>query len=596
MKTDWDKVQPPLSSCILNAVNALGFTSMTPVQASCIPLFLKNKDVATEAVTGSGKTLAFLIPLIEIMKRRTDPWKKHEIGGIIISPTRELALQTYEVLRHFLKYINIGLNSLFAVGGNSLSVDVENFKKFGANILIGTPGRLEDLLACNQINMPIAVKSLEVLVLDEADRLLDLGFEKTLNTIFQYLPRQRRTGLFSATQTKEVEILIRAGLRNPVMIAVKQKNDQQDSVSLSTPLTLSNYYLIVEADQKFKTLINFLKKEGFSKKYMLFLSTCACVEYFTVLLKNLVGMKLYSIHGKMKDVRYKVFDQFRSAKSGLLVCTDVMARGVDIPEVDWVIQYDPPSSAAQFVHRCGRTARIGNYGFALLLLLPSEESYLDFIQRNQNTALSELPKTHLPVKQNDYIENIQKLQIQDRAVFDKGNRAFVSYIYAYGKHECNIILRVKDLNFGKLAKGFGLLRLPKMPELKNKCISDFTPYEIDFNTISYKDKQKEVARQAKLKLYKETGSWPNKTKCIKRVNSIPWSKNKQTKAERQERRLKKKGYRKKKVEEGKQKTKRKKRKMSETEIQELLKDVALIKKFKKKKISEEEFNCELGID
>ncbi|RZF43032.1 hypothetical protein LSTR_LSTR001210 [Laodelphax striatellus] len=594
MKTSWNDITPKLTTATLKAVEDLGFSSMTPVQASCIPLFLKNKDVAAEAVTGSGKTLAFLIPLLEIMKRRSDPWKKHEIGGIIISPTRELALQTNGVLDHFLSQGEVNFVSLFAVGGNSVLKDVDSFKKNGANIIIATPGRLEDLLTHSDINLPLAVKSLEVLVLDEADRLLDLGFEKTLNTIFQYLPKQRRTGLFSATQTKEVEMLIRAGLRNPVAVSVKQKNDS--TTSLSTPLNLHNYYFTVEANDKLHALVNFIKTEGFNKKYILFMSTCACVEYFSIIIKNILsGLKLFFIHGKMKNLRYKVFESFKSAEEGMMICTDVMARGIDIPDIHWVIQYDPPSSASQFVHRCGRTARIGNEGSALLFLLPNEEAYLSFIQRNQKTELLGLPDGEkLLGKSAKTLKAVQKMQLQDRDVFDKANRAFVSYIQAYGKHECSIILRVKDLNFGRLASGFGLLRLPKMPELKNKTISDFTPLDVDFNSIAYKNKEREISRQEKLEQYKNTGSWPGKS-VKHRAASVPWSLNKQMKAEQQEKRNKKKEYRKRKAEEGKQKAKKKKKTVSQEDIDELMKDVAMIKKFKKKKISEEQFNNEFGI-
>uniref|UniRef100_A0A1B6CXC2 ATP-dependent RNA helicase n=1 Tax=Clastoptera arizonana TaxID=38151 RepID=A0A1B6CXC2_9HEMI len=606
MTTNWNCIEPKLSQNVLNTLEELRFHFMTPVQATCIPLLLKNKDVAAEAVTGSGKTLAFVIPLLEIMQKRIDKWKPHEVGGIIISPTRELAIQTSEVLDSFLSNFDPPYIKMMAVGGNSVIEDIKKFKQYGANIIIATPGRLEDLFSKKgNINLAGAVKSLEFLVLDEADRLLDLGFEKTLNTIFQYLPRQRRTGLFSATQTQELEMLVRAGLRNPVMIAVKEKSYQSSSnieKVVSTPSTLSNYFTILESNKKLPTLIYFLQSIGNANKFMLFLSTCACVEYFSVILQPFIQkFKIFSIHGKMKDKRYKIFDLFRAADSGLLICTDVMARGVDIPYVNWVIQYDPPSSAAAFVHRCGRTARIGNFGSALLMLMPNEETYVEFIHRNQNVSLDKFKNIKIPnsAQCKKIFNNIKGQQTKDRAVFDKANRAFVSYIQAYIKHECNLILRVKDLNFGLLGTGFGLLRMPRMPELKGKEFPDFEETIFSINDIRYKNKQQEAVRLEKLLIYNKTGKWPQKgsdKQTKKTKQTIPWSQNKEQKLQRQEKRRLRKEYTLKKQKEGKVRNKRKRNKLSEEDMEELAKDVALLKQLKKKKISEQEFNSEFGIE
>ncbi|XP_067015394.2 ATP-dependent RNA helicase DDX55 [Anabrus simplex] len=597
MDTNWKNLGVKLCLPIKETIEELGFRNSTPVQAACIPLLLKNKDVAAEAVTGSGKTLAFLIPLLELLLKREEPLKSHEVGGIIISPTRELATQTSQVLAQFLK--NIGsISQLLLVGGSSVASDVNRWNNNGGNILIATPGRLEDLLTRKyDINLPAAVKSLELLVLDEADRLLDMGFEKAITTILQYLPRQRRTGLFSATQTKEVQQLVRAGLRNPVVVTVKEKGEHDDNtekLATSTPASLTNYYIICEAESKLATMLGFLRAEGREKKYMLFLPTCACVEYFSAILRAiLTDRKVFAIHGKMKDARYKVFDAFRAVDSGILLCTDVMARGVDIPEVHWVIQYDPPSSASSFVHRCGRTARIGHQGSAFVMLLPSEEAYVDFIYRNQKVLLEEMsPVDPFP----DTVAKVRRLQVEDRAIMEKGARAFVSYIQAYAKHECSIILRLKDLNLGKLATGYGLIRLPKMPELKGNNLADFEEENIDFNTIAYKDKQREAARQEKLKVYLSTGVWPGSKAAVRKrpKQTEAWSLTKQRKAETKEKRSTRRNKRKQKQEEGKVKTKKKRKTISQEELDELARDIAIIKKFKRKKISQEEFDKEFG--
>ncbi|KAJ9589586.1 hypothetical protein L9F63_017171 [Diploptera punctata] len=574
MDVKWDKLDVNLSNGIKRAIKDMGFKTMTPVQAACIPLLLKNKDVAAEAVTGSGKTLAFLIPLLELLQNRNEKLKQHEVGGIIISPTRELATQTSQVLEHFLHHVD-GLTQMLLVGGNSVASDIEKFKREGANIIIATPGRLEDLLTRKgDINLPAAVKSLELLVLDEADHLLNL-----------------------ATQTKEVEQLVRAGLRNPVLVAVHEKASKKCStkdsneLDVSTPATLTNYYTVCEPEEKLSRLVGFLKSQGSHQKYMLFVSTCACVDYFATILKIVMRFEIFALHGKMKEKRYKVFDSFRKAASGVLICTDLMARGVDIAEVHWVIQYDPPSSAASFVHRCGRTARIGNEGSALVILLPTEDAYVDFIYRNQKVRLSEMVASP---SEPETVSRVKSFQLEDRAVLDKALRAFVSHIQAYAKHECNVILRLKDetFKFGKLATGFGLLKLPRMPELKGKDVSDFEETKIDFNSIPYKDLQREKIRQEKLKKYQETGIWPKSQQNSKRnvcKQTESWSLSKQKKLDKKTKREKRKIKKEQQNAAGIKKTKRK-RNFSQEDIDELAKDIALIKKLKKKKITQEEFD------
>lgn len=411
-----------------------------------------------------------------------------------------------------------------------------------------------------------------------------------------YLPRQRRTGLFSATQTKEISDLIRAGMRNPVIVSVTEKK------SASTPLMLQNYFLLVEPEHKLIKLINFIKQNDV-KKCMLFLPTCACVDYWNVVLKNILNkMPVLALHGKMKEKRNKVLKVFRAANKAMLLCTDVLARGIDVPEVDWVFQWDPPSNANAFVHRVGRTARQGNEGNALVMLLPNEDAYIEFIKRNQKVILSEFSSD---IKVEDYdkiLQDIRNLQMQDRDIMDKGQKAFVSHIKAYSKHECSLILRVKDLKLGKVAMSYGLLKLPKMPEIKAEHIAEFCgPSNIDFNKITYKDKQKEASRLKKLNIYTSTGTWPNKNQGTKRFKkSEPWElaklkkeEKKQNKKLRQEKKKKLAGQ----IESsGKKGKKRKANEFTEEDMAELAKDVALFKKLKNKKITEEEFDEEIGLN
>ncbi|CAO1404719.1 unnamed protein product [Diamesa serratosioi] len=599
-KLIWNKLEKPLCAPVLDVIqNELKFAKMTAVQSACIPLLMSCKDLAAEAVTGSGKTLCFLVPMLELLvKRQKDKsWRKTEVGGIVISPTRELATQTSEVLAKFLKHS--GLNKFtqkLLVGGTSVEEDVKSIEKNGAHILICTPGRLLDLLERkDELKLAGRVKSLELLILDEADRLLDLGFELTVNTILSYLPRQRRTGLFSATQTKELLDLMRAGLRNPVLVNVKEKALQ------STPKLLQNYFMMVEPEQKLNCILNFISENKINKA-MLFLPTCACVEYWSEVLPHLIKeTKILAIHGKMKKKRGKILLRFKNLENVILLCTDVMARGVDIPEMDWVLQWDPPSNAAAFVHRVGRTARQGCEGNALIMLTPSESAYVDFLTKNQKVLLKKF--------ENDeaWSENlvtlnakIHQLQTKDKNVYDKGTRAFCSHIKAYSKHECNLLLRVKDLDLGKMATGYGLLRLPKMPEMKEVFKSTFQgpKLRVDVNKLEYKNKQKQEAHEKKVEVYHETGEWPGKK--ISKKSTVPWEEATKKREDRKEKRLKRQET-KQLIKEQKASgvefpAKKRKNKYSQEDLDDLVKDMSAIKKFKKNKITKAELEKQMGID
>ena len=399
-----------------------------------------------------------------------------------------------------------------------------------------------------------------MLILDEADRLLSMGFEESVTSLLRSLPKQRRTGLFSATQTSEVEKLIRVGLRNPIRINVTQLNS-----SVSTPVSLRNYYILTPAHLKLASLIAFLK-EQLGAKVILFVATCVGVDYFSrILAGELQDVRIVSIHGKMKERRFKLFDTFRDLDSGVLMCTDVMARGIDIPSVDWVVQFDPPSVASFFVHRVGRTARCGQEGRSLLFLLPNEEEYTTFIQYNQKVKLEQLV---LETEVESITEKVRQLSRNEREVYEKGLRAFVSFIQFYAKHECNLIFRLKELDFGGLAMGYGLLHLPSMPELRNKRVlaSGFTPHHMDYTTIRYKDKLREKQRRKRIK----EGVTRQDTKCsIRKV-------------------LGKNPIRKKKLIK-KKNSKCISHKFSAEELDELTREARLLKKFKTGKISKTEF-------
>ncbi|KAF6080921.1 DEAD-box helicase 55 [Phyllostomus discolor] len=239
-----------------------------------------------------------------------------------------------------------------------------------------------------------------------------------------------------------------------------------------------------------------------------------------------------------------------------------MARGIDIPEVHWVLQYDPPSSASAFVHRCGRTARIGHGGSALVFLLPMEESYVSFLAINQKCPLREMAPQRDPA---DLLPTLRATALADRAVFEKGVRAFVSHVQAYAKHECSLIFRLK-------ARGFALLRMPRMPELRGRQFPDFEPADVDTDSIPFRDKVREKQRQKLLEQRRREKTESGGRR--KFVKNQAWSKQK---AKKEKRRRKGKRRR----EEGSD--------MDDEDMEELLSDTRLLKKLKKGKITEEEF-------
>ncbi|KAI4306496.1 hypothetical protein L6164_029769 [Bauhinia variegata] len=498
--TRFSELNPPLSEPVLKALSESGFEFCTPVQAATIPLLCSFRDVAVDAATGSGKTLAFVVPLVEILRRSSSHSKPHQVLGIIISPTRELSSQIYHVAQPFISTLS-NMTSVLLVGGVEVKADMKKIEEEGANILIGTPGRLYDIM-------------------DRMDVLDFKSLEKQITSIICRLPKLRRTGIFSATQTEAVEELSKAGLRNPVRVEVRAEAkpstdavSSQQLASSKTPSGLHIEYIECEADKKPSQLIDILIKNR-SKKIIIYFMTCACVDYWGVALTRLSvlkGFSLIPLHGKMKQtVREKALASFTSLSNGILLCTDVAARGLDIPGVDCVVQYDPPQDPNVFIHRVGRTARLGKEGHAIVFLLPKEESYVEFL-RIRRVPLQE---RRCSDDGSDVVPQIREAAKKDRDVMEKGLRAFVSYVRAYKEHHCSYIFRWKELEIGKLAMGYGLLQLPSMPEVKHHSLSTegFVPVEdINLEDIKYRDKYREKQRKKNLQAKKEAKEKQAKT-------------------------------------------------------------------------------------
>ena len=358
-----------LSEKTMRAINEMKFETMTEIQRRAMGPLLAGKDVLGAAKTGSGKTLAFLIPCVELLHSlRFKP--RNGTGVIVVSPTRELALQIFGVARELMEHHSQTFG--IVIGGANRRAEAEKLAK-GVNLLIATPGRLLDHL---QNTQGFVFKNVKALVIDEADRILEVGFEDEMRQIVKILPKEdRQTMLFSATQTTKVADLARVSLRErPLYINVDDKQEY------STVAGLEQGYVICDSDMRFRLLFTFLKRHP-KKKIIVFFSSCNCVKYYSELL-NYIDLPVLDLHGKQKQQkRTNTFFEFCNAKSGTLICTDVAARGLDIPAVDWIVQFDPPDDPRDYIHRVGRTARGANAkGKSLMFLQPSEVGFLSHLK------------------------------------------------------------------------------------------------------------------------------------------------------------------------------------------------------------------------
>lgn len=440
----------PLTEETKKAIAEMGHEKMTKIQAKSIPALLGGKDLIGAAKTGSGKTLAFLVPIVELL-RKAKFHNRNGTGAMILSPTRELAMQIYGVCKELLSD-NSSLTYGLIMGGANRKTEAERLRK-GVNIIIATPGRLLDHLR----NTPgFVTRNLLVFCMDEADRILEIGFEDDLRAIVKVLPKERQTMLFSATQTKQIEDLARLSINPKTAIYVKVASDSKEA----TTENLEQGYVTCPSDKRFLLLFTFLKKNK-NKKIMVFLSSCNSVKFHTELL-NYIDIPVMDIHGRQKQVkRTTTFFQFQKAKTATLLCTDVAARGLDIPEVDWIIQYDPPDDPKEYIHRVGRTARgATGAGRALMFLTPQETGFLRYLQSAAKVTLNEyeFPTSKVANVQSQLQSLIEKNYYLNRAA----REAYRSYLLAYASHSQREIFNVHELDLQALGLAFGFTTPPRV--------------------------------------------------------------------------------------------------------------------------------------
>ncbi|ONI09053.1 hypothetical protein PRUPE_5G214700 [Prunus persica] len=438
-----------LSENTFKAIQEMNFQYMTQIQARAIPPLLIGQDVLGAARTGSGKTLAFLIPAVELLYN-THFAPRNGTGVVVICPTRELAIQTHAVAKDLLKYHSQTLG--LVIGGSARRGEAERIVK-GVNLLVATPGRLLDHL---QNTKGFIYKNLKCLMIDEADRLLEANFEEEMKQIIKYLPKDRQTALFSATQTKKVEDLVKLSFRKdqkPIYV------DVDEGRSKVTNEGLQQGYCIVPSAKRFLLLYSFLTK-NLSKKVMVFFSSCNSVKFHSELLKY-VNVDCFDIHGKQKQQkRTTTFFDFCKAEKGILLCTDVAARGLDIPAVDWILQFDPPDEPKEYIHRVGRTARgEGGKGKALLFLIPEELQFIRYLKAAK-----------VPVKEHVFNEKqLKNVQSQLEKMVEgnyylrkSAKEAYTSYLLSYNSHSMKDIFNVHRLDLQAVAASFCFSNPPKV--------------------------------------------------------------------------------------------------------------------------------------
>ena len=428
MSTPTDQIQPesslpPLANFadfhldpkILKAVAEQGYTQATPIQAKAIPIVLEGRDVMGAAQTGTGKTAAFTLPIIQKLlpnaNASTSP-ARHPIRALILTPTRELSDQVADNASLYAKHTDLRTAVVF--GGVDIKPQAMTLRA-GVEILIATPGRLLDHLGSKTADL----SQVQILVLDEADRMLDMGFLPDLQRIINLIPAHRQTLLFSATFSSEIKKLAQTYLRNPVTIEVARQNAAAD--------TVNQVIHFVKSENKRAAIVAILQnrvKAGHTKQCIIFTnSRLGCARLARALEHD--GIKAAAIHGdKSQGERMLTLEAFKSGAIDALVATDVAARGLDISEMPCVINHELPFSAEDFIHRIGRTGRAGSKGDAIALVDDSEKRLLEDIEK--------LLKRKLPVSALPTMNNTTKTYIQS-----PGSKPIAADPFFYMPYESN---------------------------------------------------------------------------------------------------------------------------------------------------------------
>jgi superfamily II DNA/RNA helicase len=363
---------------LARAVAEMGYESMTPIQAEAIPVVLSGRDVMGAAQTGTGKTAAFSLPLLQRLLKHenasTSP-ARHPVRALVLLPTRELADQVAQQVKLYAKYTQLRCAVVF--GGMDMKPQTIELKK-GVEVLVATPGRLLDHIEAKNV----VLNQVEYVVLDEADRMLDIGFLPDLQRILSFLPKQRTTLLFSATFSNEIKRLAGSYLQDPVIIEVARPNE--------TASTVIQQFFSVGDEDKRRALKSIIKQNKIGQAFVFVNSKLGCARLSRSLEQE--GLKTTALHGdKSQDERLKALEAFKRGDVDLLICTDVAARGLDIKDVPAVFNFDLPFNAEDYVHRIGRTGRAGASGLAVSFVSGSDQRLVVDIEKILKKKIEILP-------------------------------------------------------------------------------------------------------------------------------------------------------------------------------------------------------------
>jgi ATP-dependent RNA helicase DDX31/DBP7 len=512
-----------LSPRLVKNLSELGISTLTTIQSKALPIIMAGKDALVKSQTGSGKTLTYAIPILQSLGGR-EPRIDRKSGcfAIVIVPTRELAVQSYEWFQKLCKAF-IWVVPCLLTGGENRNSEKARVRK-GVNVLISTPGRMVDHMEKTE---NFRLDCVEWVVLDEADRMLELGYEREVRKLLTALQekntRRRQSVLLSATLTTSIQQLSEISLRHPVFVdAAESEAAGPGGAELVTPANLNQTFLLVPAKLRLVALGAFVLwkcQQSTRKKMLVFFPTQDMVNFYTKFLEIVLwgtsgqegaevpeaegleglpeearqllepektekpaglglGIRLLQLHGSMKQTdRLRVFQEFRAASSGVLLCTDVAARGLDLPAVDWIVQYTAPTCVSDYVHRVGRTARIGAKGSSVIFLLPSEAGFVKSLEavkiplaemtlgqvlqkllRSGVPGLDGRPALSLEEAATNLQMRVETAVVDSKALHELACQAYVSYVRSYASYprEARKVFCFKDLHLGHCAKGFAL--------------------------------------------------------------------------------------------------------------------------------------------
>ncbi len=371
-----------LSPALLKALTDQKYTKPYPIQTEAIPAILAGKDILGIAQTGSGKTASFVLPILEQFQQQT-PTKNRHIKALVLVPTRELAIQVNDVFKVLSNNLPEHTKSLAVYGGVSINPQMIDLQ--GVEILVATPGRLLELIS----NRAVSLSAVKVLVLDEADKMLNLGFKDEMTQIFGLLPKKRQNLLFSATLSDDLNNINRNLLRDPVVVKVEEEVKNLD---------LIKQFAYLVSEEKKGPLLRYIIKENKIKQVLIFASSVHRADAVAVKL-NANGIDAYAIHSKKsQEARNEALQMFKTGKIRVLVATDLMARGIDIKFLPYVINYELPRSPKDYIHRIGRTGRAEASGEAISLVCPEEEHHFKVIQKKMGKRVTMIDGNAINVK------------------------------------------------------------------------------------------------------------------------------------------------------------------------------------------------------